>query len=626
MKESNFSEHIFGGRGRELEGPDRTERNEKPGRGLSPKASRGGSRSDESESRSVSARKNRAEKQSIPRETPEADHDQMMTRSVSYGERVAPVEPIQNAPGESDAVNPTEGRSSEPNEFAWDSNSGSDVSGRFEETDGTTHEGWMTQAPVDEQVRHRAMTTFVEQMQNELGVPPEKVVQAFAELDQATLMGPPDEAVGQFIEKLQLPVERQPRAAVLYKDMVHGTGDMALSEELVGEGVRVNFDVASQRDVSLRRLDKSLDEMNSNFFMDKSAATPVKPHVPQESLDAQISRMMMARSHQSPNEDELDGSGAEIGLTALAAGDGEGAVTSGGGVAGASESELNWSDSDLLSMNGSGQEASDRNAFAGDDSSQGGSQRNGSDFLSENRGIQSGSSKTMSQADSDVTHESASSKDSVSSSEGGSMAVAPGVSSASQPSTAAAGLGPSAMMMNRQPTSQDEAENVRELIKQAQIILKRGGGEMKLEMKPEGMGQVHLRVSVENGQVNVQMMTENDAAKKALEKGLGELKSTLAAQQLKVESLRVDVGNDIQKQLDQNNQDQAREQARHFAQDFMEQFRDERQGFRQGILENNGWRSYGRSQTRRSVEPEPVVTASGGRQVSDGSKRLNLVA
>jgi flagellar hook-length control protein FliK len=194
-------------------------------------------------------------------------------------------------------------------------------------------------------------------------------------------------------------------------------------------------------------------------------------------------------------------------------------------------------------------------------------------------------------------------------------------------------MGPADMMMNRQPTSQDEQDNVKELIKQAQIMVKRGGGEMKMEMKPEGMGAIQLRVNVENGQVNVQMLTESESAKHLLEKGLSELKSNLAQHELKVQSLSVDVGNDVKNKMDQQaTQDQARQRAQQFAQDFMGSFRDERQGFRQGFLENRGWRSYARNKGPDSIGPEQVARAAAASRRdnssrnSDGEKRLNLVA
>ena len=174
-------------------------------------------------------------------------------------------------------------------------------------------------------------------------------------------------------------------------------------------------------------------------------------------------------------------------------------------------------------------------------------------------------------------------------------------------------------------TKDEETENVKELLKQAQVVLKKGGGNIEMLMKPEGIGSVKLKVSMDNGQLNVQMITENETAKKMLEKGLGELKSSLAEHQLKVDNIKVDVGSEIKKHMDQNadsGHSQSREQARQFASDFMGQFRDERQGFRQGLMENPGMRrSYGGG-SKPDMTPAPVKASNN----DSSSRRLNVVA
>jgi flagellar hook-length control protein FliK len=194
-------------------------------------------------------------------------------------------------------------------------------------------------------------------------------------------------------------------------------------------------------------------------------------------------------------------------------------------------------------------------------------------------------------------------------------------------------IGPTGMMVEPKANSKDDAMNIREVIKQAQVMLRKGGGEMKLEMSPEGMGKVHLRVAVENGQVNLQMITESDAAKKLLENGLHELKAGLAAHRLHVEHAQVEIGREIQKQMDQQaSQEQARQQARQSAMDFMGGFRENNEGFRQmfGDPDFRGNRGYGRPERRGSMGPEPVASASSMRSMnlrggSDG-RRLNLIA
>ena len=59
-------------------------------------------------------------------------------------------------------------------------------------------------------------------------------------------------------------------------------------------------------------------------------------------------------------------------------------------------------------------------------------------------------------------------------------------------------------------------------------MIKDGGGEMKIQMNPEGLGEVNLKVLVEDGNVNIEMIADNKDAKKLMEKGLLDLKANLA--------------------------------------------------------------------------------------------------
>jgi hypothetical protein len=192
-------------------------------------------------------------------------------------------------------------------------------------------------------------------------------------------------------------------------------------------------------------------------------------------------------------------------------------------------------------------------------------------------------------------------------------------------------LGPEAMMMGAPQVSRDDEQvNVRELIRQAQVALKNGGGEIKMALKPEGLGQVKLKVSVNDGQVSVEMLTENDAAKRMLEKGLSDLKSSLAAQELKVESLKVDVGQEIKKHMDGSADEQSR-QSRQGIGELMSQMRDERQSFQQGMMENPGFRRYNSRGPSGDVGPESAGAAARAAAARNAyrpraSGRLDLVA
>ena len=122
----------------------------------------------------------------------------------------------------------------------------------------------------------------------------------------------------------------------------------------------------------------------------------------------------------------------------------------------------------------------------------------------------------------------------------------------------------------------DKIENMNSIIKQARAIVKDGGGEMQIHLQPEGLGKVQLKVAVNDGQVNVEMMADNAAAKKALEDGLVDIKQALEGQKLLVETLKVEMSQDYQKDFSDLANHMQEQANRDFAEQFLGQFRQER--------------------------------------------------
>lgn len=629
----SFADKLLGPKTEKLESPDRTARSEKPGREFT--TNRGGKRSDERDLDSESSSELR-NKKSKPQKGDEQESVYASAQNAHSSVRDSSTQPKPESRDVSSRVS------------AGDSPIGNSPVGMPARSEGTqvaqitmrSQGSTLGAAEISGQERigaadlgtldlveklraneavasQQAMETFMLQMREELGVPPDQVLQAFAEMNPGTLLSSPELATEEFVSNLPPMLPHQStRAADLYNQMVQKTGEAAISQKLVGLEAGVNVEVLSKDDLALARLNKGLDELNSSFFLkgapqQQGSNLSNTPLNAAENLDAQLAQLMRARAQGQGASEKKDGDSDE--LASLLGGVAMGAAAL--EKDGLSATDADLPEGSLKSLN------MDLNAVAPELES-GASVVSKAGQQSESSFDQQSEQKGFS---SELTGAELSSEADAGSFESFGLNGAAG----SQPAPASgltrgAAVAAPATMMAAAPSSQDEAENVQELIKQAQIVLKRGGGEMKLEMKPEGLGQVHLRVAVENGQVNVQMLTENDAAKKLIEKGLHELKASLSAQQLQVDNLKVDIGSEIQKQMDQHNQEQAREQARQFAQDFLGQFREEREAFRQGFMENSGWRSYGRGQNRAEIEPDPVVSASARR--SDGSKRLNLVA
>jgi len=489
------------------------------------------------------------------------------------------------------------------------------------------------------QVRRRAMQEFMTQMQSEFGISPQKIVEAFSRLDEQTLTRPPEESTRQFLATLEVPPSKQVRASELYNTMVRATGEAALNEKIAGSEQGVKMTVLSPRDEALRKLNEAIDQLNDSFALrDQPQVTSMAAPL-DSSLKAQRAleqmNLELAKMERGPRGDGASpmaglnqGQTVEDDDSAMA-----GLLESMGSDAGATVSPSMAGAVAAPFASGAGGESASSmgRQFGRDGGGSASPQSSESNFATQMRkGAPSAEAAKPNgkKVETEAGDGHVSAKNADASLAGAETQTAPIEGKA-------AAAGPAGMMIQRPtPSAQDEQANVKELIRQAQLAIKKGGGEIKMDLKPEGIGQLHLKVSVENGQVNVQMLTDNDASKRLLEKGLHELKSNLAAHELKVDNMKVDVGQELKKHMD-NGHEQAREQTRQFAADVMSQFRDERQAFRDGFMQNQGWRqfgrNYGQTETGRGGAGSPDTSVAGGNsreraRRAGSSGRLDLVA
>ncbi len=82
--------------------------------------------------------------------------------------------------------------------------------------------------------------------------------------------------------------------------------------------------------------------------------------------------------------------------------------------------------------------------------------------------------------------------------------------------------------------SQNSAQ-VNQILQQAKYLITRGGGEVTVTMTPEGLGEVHLKVILENGKMNLELNTQDKAVESLIKDSLAHLRSSLADQQINVE-------------------------------------------------------------------------------------------
>ncbi len=180
-------------------------------------------------------------------------------------------------------------------------------------------------------------------------------------------------------------------------------------------------------------------------------------------------------------------------------------------------------------------------------------------------------------------------------------------------------------------TPTQKTENIQQIMNQAQILLKNGGGEVKVEMTPEGMGSIQMKLQVADGKVQLHMNTETKEAKKLIETSMNDLKQSLAAHQLSVDLVKVDVvnqtgsshhaHNDLQQQMQNFLNHQQREGTRQFWNQFNENF-----GNRQARENYYDARNI-QAPAKDQLLPGFNSTSNNGRASRDGrGNSLNLVA
>ena len=86
------------------------------------------------------------------------------------------------------------------------------------------------------------------------------------------------------------------------------------------------------------------------------------------------------------------------------------------------------------------------------------------------------------------------------------------------------------------PTFREIAQQV---VERAALRIRHGDSEMFIQLKPESLGRVHIMVAEEGGSVTIGIRAENGITRNLLEAGLGELRSLLADNGVKVSQVNI---------------------------------------------------------------------------------------
>ena len=150
-----------------------------------------------------------------------------------------------------------------------------------------------------------------------------------------------------------------------------------------------------------------------------------------------------------------------------------------------------------------------------------------------------------------------------------------------------------------------------------------GGGEMRIRLRPENLGELHVRVMTDGTQVGLQIQASDEKAKKIIEESIGHLKDSLASQSLSLTHMDISVAN-VGAGSGDMKQDTNPQQQNGFGQQFMSDMNGQnaKQG-REGGSDGAGDRGYRSHQAN-------LASSSAGAQARTSSAaasgRLDVMA
>lgn len=500
--------------------------------------------------------------------------------------------------------------------------------------------------------RESAMLNFMDSMESEFGITPVRMLEALAVLDTEDLTRPPEETASSVIANLELAAEEEPQAMDMYLAFVQqwqglrkdeggvdpklAVGAAALANAgMVQAGLDVKTGGPQVANAALDRrmvLNQSLDKMNDQFFMKGIAATPVVDGArdPQQTADVlgklaeesqlqgfkAVPRENFFASELAPPQTvgELAGPEAHDMIADSSAVDLQiPADLEGGGKTADLEALMRKMNAEpvvlkaepgMVSMKSAEPKILDISAlqipgFGGAAVTSGESSMGGEMEGGDSDGAQSEAHDPRATDFAQM------------------MRAEPGAKAASVEGNAGA---VSAFAM----TESEAKENLEALKDQTQLMVTKGGGEARIKLNQEGLGEVTLKVLVHEGKVNIEMKTDNAETKKLLESSIADLKTSLSAQKLSVDNVKVDVGTSDQQSAQQRAMDFQQDMGRQQARQMMNQFREESAARRDPFFEMSGIKAYG----RKRAELDPIGPASNiaPRAVIGRGDRMNLVA
>lgn len=82
-----------------------------------------------------------------------------------------------------------------------------------------------------------------------------------------------------------------------------------------------------------------------------------------------------------------------------------------------------------------------------------------------------------------------------------------------------------------------------QIVEHAKVVVNNGGSEMEINLKPEHLGKLQLKVTIENDVVTAKFFAESQQVKEIIESNLSQLKRNLQENGMQVDMIMVSVGN-----------------------------------------------------------------------------------
>ncbi len=488
---------------------------------------------------------------------------------------------------------------------------------------------------IDSLTRRVVWNDFLRKMREEFGVSVEDVLGAFASLTAEDLAKPPHETVDKVVMALGLDEQQSQLAKQYFTALIDKTESKSMGEELAASKRQISLSLMSQRELQRKELQSSLERMNHNFFMQGQAPKAQTPVADPGSAQAPSGNM------KSQMPVGMQAAGVAPAASPIGANPNLGSVnpmpSENGMVDSVATKSLNSGEKTQLSQNAYAQKGE---APAVDLDS----------LIQKFTVTNDVAPKELPIAPASESMESILGRSMSQSAKGASATASAAAPVAVAGASVAAGLGGlltdsedsedmidfdsegmpveangfagatklngDATIQSPQAPAQPNQVTVPEVIESAQVLVREGGGEMKVTLNPDGLGEVALKVNVENGKVSVQMITESDEAKRLIERELGGLKNSLMVHDLAVDTIKVDTATHLGKQLEQ----QYQEAQRQMAHQALEQFRQDQQGWRKSFFEVPSAKAY----QSQADAPSDVQAPSGSRKKE--ARRLDLVA